>query len=220
VVGIRDHQGAFAELIVLPLANLHLIPEALSHDVATFAEPLAAALKVQSQVAVEPGDRVLVVGDGKLGQLVAQTLALTGCQLTVLGHHQRKLAILERWGISVCCDQLTSTDRFDLAIECTGNPSGFSLALEALRPRGVLVLKSTYADQLSCDVAMVVVNEIAVIGSRCGAIAPALQLLAKGRIDVEALIDGRFPLSQGLEAFAAAQAPGALKVLIEVAETT
>ncbi|MBW4576661.1 MAG: alcohol dehydrogenase catalytic domain-containing protein [Aphanothece sp. CMT-3BRIN-NPC111] len=216
VLGIVNRNGAFAEYLTLPVENLHPVPESVPTDVATFTEPVAAALEIQQQVQVRPSDRVLVVGDGKLGQLVAQTLALTGCELLVVGRHQDKLANLAARGIPTGLADAVTDRAFDLSVECTGNPEGFVIARRALRPRGTLLLKSTYAGQLTFDASSLVVDEIALIGSRCGPFSPALQLLAEGRVDVEPLIHARYPLGEGLAAFERAQRRGVLKVLLDL----
>jgi len=216
VLGIAGRDGAFAEYVALPLENLHVVPDALSTDAALFAEPLAAALEIQAQVAIHPEDRVVVVGDGKLGQLVAQTLALTGCGLLVLGRHDGKLALLASRGIATARGDTAERGVFDIAVECTGNPEGFAVAQRALRPRGTLVLKSTYAGALTLDASAVVVDELTVVGSRCGPFAPALGLLEAGRVAVEPLIHARYPLAEAPAAFAHAQRPGVLKVLVDV----
>ena len=216
VLGIVKRNGAFGEYLTLPIENLHPVPESVPTDVATFTEPLAAALEIQQQVQVRPDDRVLVVGDGKLGQLVAQTLALTGCNLLVVGRHQEKLANLAARGIETGLADAVTDRSFDLSVECTGNPEGFAIARRALRPRATLVLKSTYAGQLTFDASSLVVDEITLIGSRCGYFPPALQLLAENRVDVEPLIHARYSLSEGLAAFDRAQKRGVLKVLLEI----
>ena len=216
VLGIVNRNGAFADYLTLPIENLHLVPESISTDAATFTEPLAAALEIQQQVAVDANKRVLVVGDGKLGQLVAQTLALTSCELLVVGRHQEKLANLEARGIKTGFAEAVTERSFDISVECTGNPEGFAIALQALRPRGTLVLKSTYAGKLTIDASSVVVDEITVIGSRCGPFPQALQLLAAGEVEVEGLIQARYSLSEGLTAFEHAQRRGVLKVLVEM----
>lgn len=216
VLGIVNRNGAFGEYLTLPIENLHPVPESVPTDVATFTEPLAAALEIQQQVQVRPDDRVLVVGDGKLGQLVAQTLALTGCNLLVVGRHQEKLANLAARGIQTGLADAVTDRSFDLSVECTGNPEGFAIARRALRPRATLVLKSTYAGQLTFDASSLVVDEITLIGSRCGSFPPALQLLAENRVDVEPLIHARYSLSEGLAAFDRAQKRGVLKVLLEI----
>ena len=216
VLGIVNRNGAFAEYLTLPEQNLHPIPDNVPTDVATFTEPVAAALEIQQQVLIRPDDRVLVVGDGKLGQLVAQTLALTGCDLLVVGRHENKLANLAARGIKTGLADAVTDRAFDISVECTGNPEGFAIARRALCPRGTLVLKSTYAGHLTFDASSLVVDEITLIGSRCGPFAPALEALAAGKVDVEPLIQARYPLSEGLTAFARAQERGVLKVLLEI----
>ncbi|MGB3205225.1 MAG: alcohol dehydrogenase catalytic domain-containing protein [Crinalium sp.] len=216
VLGIVNRNGAFAEYLTLPIKNLHRVPECITTEKATFTEPLAAALEIQQQVQVRPEDRVLVVGDGKLGQLVAQTLALTGCDLLVVGRHQEKLANLAKRGIKTNFVEAVTERAYDLSVECTGNAEGFAIALRALRPRGTLVLKSTYSGQLTFDASSLVVDEITLIGSRCGSFPPALDLLATGQVDVEPLIQARYPLGEGLAAFDHAQKRGVLKVLLEM----
>jgi threonine dehydrogenase-like Zn-dependent dehydrogenase len=216
VLGIVNRNGAFADYLTLPITNLHPVPDNVSTDVATFTEPLAAALEIQQQVSIGENQRVLVVGDGKLGQLVAQTLALTGCDLLVIGRHPEKLANLAARGIKTGLETAVTERSFDLAVECTGNPQGFELARRSLCPRGILVLKSTYAGKLTLDASALVVDEITVIGSRCGPFAPALELLESQQVDVEPLIQGRYPLEEGLKAFETAQRRGVLKVLVEI----
>ena len=185
-------------------------------DAAVFTEPLAAALEIQEQVQVRADDHVLVVGDGKLGQLIAQTLAVTGCHLLVLGRHPGKLDLLAGLGIQVGRSDAVEPGAFDVVVECTGNPEGFTVAQTALRPRGTLVMKSTYAGPLTLDASALVVNELTLVGSRCGPFSPALRLLAEGRVVVEPLIHARYPLREGLAAFAHAERPGVLKVLLEI----
>ena len=216
VLGIVNRAGAFAEYLCLPEKNLHPVPASVSTDAATFTEPLAAALEIQQQVSIQSGDRVLVIGDGKLGQLVAQTLALTGCYLLAVGRHGDKLANLEARGIQVGYADAIAARTFDVAVECTGNPEGFVIALQSLRPRGTLVLKSTYAGRLSLDASALVVDEITLIGSRCGPFPEALKLLADHQVDVSSLIQARYPLTDGLAAFSHAQQQGVLKVLVSM----
>ena len=217
VLGIAGRNGAFADYLTLPAENLHPVPDAVPTDAAVFTEPLAAALEVQEQVRLQADDRVLVVGDGKLGQLVAQTIALTGCAVLVVGRHEAKLALLAQRGIETARAEALTRGGFDVAVECTGNPEGFAVAQRALRPRGTLVLKSTYAGALTLDASAVVVNELTVVGSRCGPFPPALRLLAEGRVAVQPLIHARYPLGEAPAAFAHAQRPGVLKVLLEIA---
>ncbi|MEC4813742.1 MAG: alcohol dehydrogenase catalytic domain-containing protein [Scytonema sp. PMC 1069.18] len=218
VLGIVNRNGAFADYLCLPTENLHIIPENVQTVEATFTEPLAAALEIQQQVQVRPDDRVLVVGDGKLGQLVAQTIALTGCELLVVGRHRDKLANLEAQGIKTGFSDSVKDRTFDISVECTGNAEGFVIAHRALRSRGTLVLKSTYAGNLSLDASSLVVDEITLIGSRCGPFLPALELLAQQRVDVKPLIHAQYPLRDGLKAFEHAQTKGVLKVLLEMVE--
>lgn len=216
VLGIVNRNGAFADYLTLPIKNLHPVPDTVETHAATFTEPLAAALEIQEQVSITPEDRVLVVGDGKLGQLVAQSLALTGCNLLVIGRHRQKLENLEALGIAVGFADEIQEGTCDRTVECTGNPEGFAIALRALRPRGTLILKSTYAGQLTLDASALVVNEITLIGSRCGPFDKALDLLANHQIDINPLIQAEYPLSEGLEGFQLAQQKGVLKVLLNM----
>lgn len=215
VLGILARNGAFAQHLVLPIANLHAVPEQLTDDVATFTEPLAAALEIQEQISLGPEDRVLVIGDGKLGNLVAQTLALTGCQLVAVGRHQSKLELLRARGIRTSSPAEVTAGRSDIVVECTGSPDAFELARRALRPRGTLVLKSTYAGDTRINLSSIVVDEITILGSRCGPFAKALDLLSRGAVDVGPLIHARYPLREGLAAFEHAARPGVLKILLE-----
>jgi threonine dehydrogenase-like Zn-dependent dehydrogenase len=214
VLGIRGRNGAFAERIAIPVANLHLVPESVPSSQAVFAEPLAAALEIQVQVPLGPGERVLVLGDGKLGQLVAQSLRPTGCRLAVLGRHPAKLAPLAALGIETFDVPDRLPDDFDCVVECTGSPEGFALARRAVRPRGTLVLKSTYSGNVEVDLSAVAVDEIRILGSRCGPFDRALELLASGTLDLGYLIDSVYPLADGLAAFARSRERGVLKVLI------
>ena len=211
VLGIKDRNGAFAEYLTLPAENLHVVPDEIETEDALFTEPLAAALEIQQQVSIDRNDRVLVVGDGKLGQLVAQTLALTRCQLTVVGRHREKLDLLKRRGIKTAD---APTGKFDIAVDCSGNETGFALARASLRPRGTLVMKSTYAGNLTFNASSVVVDEITLIGSRCGPFAPALRLLAEKAVDVRPLLKATYPLQDALTAFDHAQRPGTLKIAV------
>lgn len=216
VLGIQGRDGAFAEFLTLPADNLHVVPEAVSTEAATFAEPLAAALEILDQVDLDASDRVLVVGDGKLGQLVAQVLALAECELAVVGRHPWKLSLLEQSGIHTLPEAHVRRHAWDLVVECTGQPGGFQTARRALRPRGTLVLKSTYAGELSLDASALVVDEITIVGSRCGPFEPALRLLADERVTVEPMIQARYPLSEAIPALERAAEAGVLKVLLDM----
>lgn len=219
VLGIQGRDGAFAEYLALPTSNLHPLPAAVTDRSAVFTEPLAAALQIREQVPIGPGDRVLVVGIGKLGALIAQTLAATGCDLTVIARRESPLlGLLEARGVAVRSEEDTEEAAFDVAVECTGNSDGFGIARRALRPRGTLVLKSTYAGRLEVDAAGLVVDEITLIGSRCGPFAPALRLLEEGTVDVSPLLAARYPLDEGEAAFEHASRRGVLKVLLEMGD--
>jgi len=214
-LGIHDHPGCFAEYLTLPLENLHRIPDNLSNNAAVFTEPLAAALEIQQQIRVQHSDRVLIVGAGRLGQLVAQTLALTGCDLHVVVRHANQQGILTERGIPALTEDQISERSYDLVVEATGAPGGFALARKAVRPRGTVVLKSTYAGDLTADFSSIVVDEITLIGSRCGPFEPALRLLETGQVDPTPLITAHYPLADGPAAFEHAAQAGVFKVLLE-----
>jgi len=215
-LGIRGRHGAFAEFLVLPAENLHPVPDGVSTEAAVFTEPLAAALDVFERADVLETNRILVVGDGKLAQLVCRVLALTGASVDVLGRHQRKLEHLEGIVANSLNDSAIETKSYDLAVECTGNPSGLATALESLRPRGTLVMKSTYPLMAAVDGTRVVVDELRLVGSRCGPFTEALSLLANHQIDPTPLIDARYPLAEAVEALCRSRERGVLKVLIDV----
>lgn len=217
VLGIRGRDGAFAEYLSLPTKNLLAVPEALSDEEAVFTEPLAAAAEIMEQTTIEPRDRVVIIGDGKLGLLIAQVIRLTECQLTLIGKHGNKLAIAQRRGIQTLrLDEAAALDpaSMDCVIEATGSPSGFDLALRLVRPRGRMVLKSTFFGGLHMDTSRLVVNEITLLGSRCGRFSRALELLTAHRVHVTDLLSEVLPLEDGVRAFELAQAPGVLKVLL------
>ena len=213
-LGISGRDGAFAEYLTLPVANLHPVPDAISDEAAVFTEPLAAACEIVQQVHVRPTDRVIVVGDGKLGLLCAQVLALTGCDLTVVGRHPEKLEIVARQGIPTALDDAAVEAGADVVVEATGHLGGYAAARRLVRPRGAVVLKSTYHAYLEVNLTEVVVDEITLVGSRCGPFAPALRLLERGLVKVAPLIQARYSLSEVLTAFERAGQPGTLKVLV------
>ena len=215
VLGIVGRDGVHAEYTSLPLSNLHRVPESVSDDAAVFTEPLAAALEILEQVHIAPTDRVLLVGAGRLGQLIAQVLALTGADLQVVARHALQRALLGARDIDAIAEQDIEARRYDVVVEATGSPDGLDLARRALRPRGTLVLKSTYAGEVTVDLSGLVVDEITIVGSRCGPFAPALRLLERGEVDPTMLIDERFPLDAGVDAFARAAERGVMKVLLE-----
>ena len=215
-LGIWRRDGAFADYLSLPVTNLRPVPDSVSDEEAVFVEPLAAALEILEQVQVRPTDRVIVLGDGKLGLLVAQVLGLMGCDLVVGGRHQEKLAILQRRGVDARLADEMPTEKADLVVECTGHPSGFAAARGLLKPRGTLVLKNTFHGDVEVNLSMLVVDEITLVGSRCGPFAPALRLLERGLVDVESLVSATYPLDGGLAAFEQAQKKGMLKVLLDM----
>jgi threonine dehydrogenase-like Zn-dependent dehydrogenase len=215
VMGIQGADGAFAERVAVPVANLHAVPDALPDERAVFSEPLAAAFEILEQVPVEPGVRALVLGDGKLGLLVAQVLDAAGARVRAVGRHPAKLALLARRGIETLLERDWTPEPTPLVVEATGRARGFAAALAATEPRGTLVLKSTIAEHPDVDLAPLVIHEIQLIGSRCGPFAPALDALARGAIDVDPLVEERVPLARADEALRRAARPGALKVLIE-----
>ena len=214
VLGIVNRDGAFAEYTTLPLANLHRVPASVPDEMAVFTEPLAAALEIQQQVQIKPTDRVLLVGAGRLGQLIAQTLALTGCDLRVVARHTHQQSLLKTRGIRIVAEAEIQPWRSDVVVEATGSPGGFSLARRAIRPRGTLVLKSTYKGNLDINFSSIVVDEINIVGSRCGPFEPALRLMEARQGDPAVLIMDEFKLGAALKAFERAGETGVLKVLV------
>jgi len=215
VLGILNHDGAFAEYLRLPAMNLHALPDSLDDDAATFVEPLAAAFQVLKQVNLDAGKWVTVLGDGRLGLLVAQVLREANCQVRVIGRHQEKLALCEKWSIRSrpLADIVPRHDQ-DVVVDCTGSAAGLELALRMVRPRGTVVLKTTAAAGAAVNLAPVVIDEINIIGSRCGPFRQAILALAEKRIDVASLIHRRMKLDQGVEAMDLAGRPGVLKVIL------
>lgn len=217
-IGINRYQGAFAECLNVPLANLYPVPDNVSDDAAVFTEPLAAALQVTEAIQVSPRDRVVVLGAGKLGLLVAQVLKLTGADVVVPVRREKQAALLARWGIPAVDGQSLPRGRAQIVVDCTGDESGFAQALDLVQPRGTIILKSTYHGLPQADLTRVAVNEIRLIGSRCGPFAPALRLLEHKLVDVESMIEGRYPLEQGIAAMEHAMQKGALKILIDISQ--
>lgn len=219
VLGIVGRDGAHAEFLRLPLINLLPVPDNVVDEHAVFAEPLAAACGIMERVDIKSSHRVAIIGDGKLGLLCAQAIALSGASTLLIGKHAEKLRIAARRGIETATAR-TAVKRkreFDVVVEASGSPSGFVGALELLRPRGTLVLKSTFQgpgkiDEI--DQARLVVDEISIVGSRCGRFQPALDLLKKGAIDIDSLISEEYPLSRGVHAMERAGRKGVLKVFL------
>jgi len=215
VLGIVRHPGAFREVLTLPERNLHLTPDGVPDELAVFAEPLAAACEILEQVRIPRGSTVAVLGDGKLGLLIAQTLLARGIQVVHFGRHREKLRISQARGADVrLANRARPRGAFAFTVEATGSPDGLRAAVAMTRPRGTVILKSTVHGLVAVDTAPVIVNEITLVGSRCGRMAPALALLKSGRIDPAAMIAARFPLTDAPRAFAYAAKNGVLKVLL------
>jgi alcohol dehydrogenase len=214
VLGIVRHPGAFQEFFTLPECNLRAVPDSVSTETAVFTEPLAAACEILEQVAISPGAPVAVLGDGKLGLLIAQTLLAHGCAVVHFGRHAEKLRISERAGARVEIAAALPQCAFDWVVDATGSAKGLNDAISMTRPRGTVIMKSTVHGPVSFDAAAVIVNEISLVGSRCGRFEPALGLLQSGQIDVASMIAARMPLSRAPEAFARAAERGVLKVLL------
>jgi threonine dehydrogenase-like Zn-dependent dehydrogenase len=218
VIGIVNRDGAFADRLAVPERNLHAVPDAVSTEAAVFTEPLAAAFQIPAHVDIRPGDRVVVLGDGRLGNLCAQVLAGLTDDLTVVGKHPEKLARLNARGIATRLLTEAADAQADVVVDCTGSETGLASALELVRPRGTVVLKTTIAARHSLSLAPAVVNEVTIVGSRCGPFDRALDALAHGAVDVESLISDRFDLSAAPQALARAAEPGVLKVLLRASE--
>jgi threonine dehydrogenase-like Zn-dependent dehydrogenase len=215
VMGILNADGAFAQYVSIPATNLHVVPASVTDEEAVFTEPLAAAFEILEQVQVSHGDEVLVLGDGKLGALCAQVMHLASAHVTVLGKHEEKLELLNHAGVRTVQLKDWRPKQFDIVVEATGSASGLELALSAVRPRGTLVLKSTIAGNHRVSLAPLVINEITVIGSRCGLFPPALDALREKRVSVAPLIEKIYPLHDGIEAVSHAARPGTRKILLE-----
>lgn len=215
VLGIVRHPGAFAEFLTLPDANLHLVPASVTNEEAVFVEPLAAACEILDQVKVARGAEIAVLGDGKLGLLIGQVLVAHGARVLQFGRHPEKLSIVERAGAAVeVVKRKLPVAAFDVVVEATGSAQGLQAAVQMTRPRGTVVMKSTVHGTTPLDAAPVIVNEITLVGSRCGRFAPALRLLAQRKIAVGDMISDTLPLGQAREAFARAATAGTLKVML------
>lgn len=219
VLGIQGRDGAFAEFLLLPLENLHVVPDSVADEDAVFTELLAAAFEIPEQVHLRPSDKVAVVGDGKLGSLVAQVLALSGCDLVVAGLDEGKLARIRAMGLRTARPGEIEDRRMDLVVDATGSSRGFESALRMLRPKGTLVLKSTVAETSQLHLAPLVVDEITVVGSRCGPFEPALRALENGRVRVRQFIEDRVAFDRATDAFEQASKPGSFKVLLDMRVT-
>jgi threonine dehydrogenase-like Zn-dependent dehydrogenase len=217
VIGILDHDGAFADRVFVPEVNLHAVPDHVSDEEAVFVEPLAAAFQIPAQLDLQKFRKAIVLGDGRLGNLCVQVIHRSGCPVTVVGKHAWKLELLRQAGLSTWLLSDLRPDRScDLVVDCTGSPSGLATALQVIQPRGTLVLKTTTAAEHGPNLAAVVIDEITVLGSRCGPFGRAIEALAHREIDVRPLITGRFPLEKAEAAIAAAASGEHLKVLLTI----
>ena len=215
VLGIYKRDGAFAEYLSLPEKNLHVVPDSIKDEQAVFVEPLAAAYEIIEQIHIDSKWNVAIVGDGRLAQLVVRVLKLYCSNITCYGRHEKKLQILEKLGIKTKIGIVSNEEKtFDLVIEATGSDSGFSDTLKLIRPRGNIILKSTIASQNKLDLTPAVVNEVTVIGSRCGIFRPAINALATGIISVNELVDSIYPIEKFQEAFGHAKKPDTMKILL------
>lgn len=219
VLGISGRDGAFAELLAVPGENLHVVPPQVSDDQAVFVEPLAAALQVASQYSFDCAQRVAVLGPGRLGLLVGQVLRPMVGELTLFGRSSAAATLCERLGLVLdVVDGSAGGADFDVVVDCTGTAGGLDLAQKLVRPRGTIILKSTYAGSAGPNLALTVINEVQIIGSRCGPFDKAIEYLRNDTVRVEPLIGGRYPLSNGVDAIDAASQPGSLKILLRMCE--
>lgn len=220
VLGILNRDGAFADFVTLPQRNLHLVPEGLPDELAVFAEPVAAAFQIPAQIPLKSGMEVALLGDGRLGNLCAQVLRNAGCRVVVVGKHRRKLDVLSKLGLATAeLAEFKSWRSADMVVDCTGSQTGLPLALQVVRPRGTIVLKTTVAGEQTLALAPIVIDEVTIVGSRCGPFEPALKALAEGSVDVRPLCEGVLPLNEALTAFEQARTTPVLKLLLAVDST-
>lgn len=214
VLGILNRDGAFAEFLTLPNDNLHVIPDSITDSQAVFVEPLAAAFEILEQIQLKSSWKVAVVGDGRLAQLILQVLKLNCPNVTCFAHHEEKLKSAKRLGIKIKVEADDKTS-FDLVVEATGSNSGFSDSMSIVKPRGTIILKSTIASRENLDLTPAVVNEVTLVGSRCGLFKPAIDALATNIISVNDMIDSTFSLEDFSKAIEHARKPDTLKVFLK-----
>jgi threonine dehydrogenase-like Zn-dependent dehydrogenase len=215
VLGIVRHPGAFREFLTLPERNLHVVPDSLPTHTAVFTEPLAAACRILDQVSFPPGSPVAVLGDGKLGLLIAQALQASGCRVHQFGRHKDKLRISEKAGVSTeIAGEILPEAAWRWVVDATGSPQGLRAALRMVEPCGTVIMKSTVHGEVALDTAPVIVNEVTLLGSRCGRFEPALDLLERGAVDVSSMISETLPLTDAPQAFEKAARRGAMKILL------
>ncbi len=214
VLGIHQKDGAFAEYVTLPLVNLYVVPSAVSDEEAVFTEPLASALEILEQIVIDEKQEILVLGDGKLGLLIAFVLQKKSPHVICVGHHPRKLAFLKRRGIETFHDFDKLERKFDVVVEATGSPQGMRVAMNKAKPRGKIIAKSTFHGIFDINLSSLVVDEIQLIGSRCGPFDKTIEFLQIEDLELEEMVDADFPLEKALEAFEKAREPEVLKVLL------
>ncbi|HEY1683353.1 MAG TPA: alcohol dehydrogenase catalytic domain-containing protein [Tepidisphaeraceae bacterium] len=215
VMGILNHDGCFADFVRLPALNLHVVPKNVDSDQAVFVEPLAAAFQILKQIQLDGRKWVTILGDGRLGLLCAQVLRNSGCPVRMIGKHPEKLALCEKWGVrSRLLADISPRHDQDVVVDCTGSAEGLELAMQVVRPRGTIVLKSTVAKGKPINLAPAVVDEIQIVGSRCGPFREAIAALAEKNVDVISLISKRMKLEQSIEAMQYAARAGILKILL------
>lgn len=217
VIGILDHDGAFADQLIVPCENLHRVPDSMSDDLATLVEPVAAAMQIPEQVDLSPGMRCAVVGDGRLGNLCAQVLKNAGCHVTVVGKHEAKLQAFASMDIETrTLESSPANLAADVVVDCTGSSSGLAASLDLVRPRGTVVMKTTIAGKHQLSLAKIVIDEIALIGSRCGPFTKAIEAISQGKFCLNDFVSARYPMSDFRAAFQHAKEPNALKVILEI----
>lgn len=215
VLGIVKHPGAFREFLTLPIHNLHRVPASISMEQAVFIEPIAAACEILDQVKIPKGDRVALLGDGKLGLLIAQVLQAHGASVHLLGRHRDKMRFVEKAGVTTeLLPKKLPHRAYRWVVDATGSPAGLRAAVTMCEPHGTIILKSTVHGLVTIDTAPVIVNEVTLVGSRCGRFEPAIRLLASGKVDVTPMISAEFPLDRAPEAFKSAATKGVLKILL------
>lgn len=220
VVGIHQHDGAFADQVAIPQASLHLVPDTISDDQAVLIEPLAAALQIQQQIELSGVKKAIVLGDGRLANLCAQAISQQVQDILVVGKHELKLARFRRLGIeTTLLNAMICEKDYDLVVDCTGSVTGLPLALQLVKPRGTIVMKTTVVAEHQVALAPVVIDEIRVVGSRCGPFGLAIELLQAGRFDLSGLVTHRFGLEEAERAFQTAVDPSAFKVVFDVIST-
>ncbi len=220
ILGVRGIDGCFADAFALPISNLHVVPDAVDDDAAVFAEPLAAAVQAMHHVRIEGKPFITILGDGPVGLLSAQLFSRLNASVRLIGHHESKLAIAERWGVKHrAASEVGRRADQDVVVDCSGSSGGLELALQLVRPRGTVVLKSRAMARESSprvDVRPIVEHEIQLVGSRCGPIPEALRLLERGEVDVTSLISRRSTLDRAIDAIRASGEAGSIKVLMDV----